>query len=57
MNSIVVNSVTFEFSAEQIAELRELGAIYFCDEHDAWHLMPDHDFSLGEVEILMSPGG
>lgn len=54
MQELVINEVSHEITDRQVEFLRSRDAIYFCDDHEAWHLTPDHSFELDEVECLMS---
>lgn len=56
MRCINVNNVSFEVTDEKAAKLISSGAIYECGPeygHDL-HLNPEHQFSLVEVETLLT---
>ncbi len=55
-NLIVLNDVGYEAHEFQIQALLNSGAIYQCDDHNAYHLNPDHNFTVTEVEMLMNLG-
>lgn len=50
---IMVRGVVCQFTAEATDALLKTGAIYWCDEHDAYHLTPDREFTVEEAEILV----
>jgi hypothetical protein len=52
-----VKDTEIEMSDEVANELLNSGAIYPCGEDHDLHLSPDHNFTLGEVEMLLNPYG
>lgn len=57
MEHLYVKNVAFEMLSTSIQKLNESRAIYYCDTCVGWHLSPDHDFDVEEVELLMEGPG
>jgi hypothetical protein len=56
MRYLHVHNTEIEMTDEVANKLLDSGALYLCGEDHDLHLKPDHNFTLGEVEMLLNAG-